>query len=67
MIDRTRLKKRLKRLGLTQKALAARIGLSQPALSQKLGGKRPLTLAQAERIAAALQIGPEDFGRFFFG
>jgi transcriptional regulator with XRE-family HTH domain len=67
MLDRKMLKKRLENVGMTQKELASAIGISQPALSQKLTGVRPLTLAEAERIANALEIEPRDFGRYFFG
>jgi plasmid maintenance system antidote protein VapI len=44
--------------GLTITALALRLGISRKHASNLLGGRAPMTDALAERIAAALGLGP---------
>ena len=57
---------RLKKLGLTQKDLANQMTLAAPTVSQKINNIRPITLAEAEKMAQVLKIKDKDFRIYFF-
>lgn len=50
---------------LSKRGFAQRVGLSSGALSEIMTGKRPLTLAIKKKVAAKLQLSPEEEVRFF--
>jgi len=54
------LKDARKRKGISQDDLARIVGMDQPTLSQLETGRRPLTLAGAIKMAAALDVPPKD-------
>ncbi len=61
-----KIKARLVELGLTQKHVADALEVAPATASQKLNGVRPLFLHEAEKLSNLLQLGPEDFGPYFF-
>lgn len=66
MIDSEQIRKRMKDLGVTTKALGEVLGLKQPTVSQKINKVRPMFLSEAEKIAEVLDIKDEEFCDFFF-
>lgn len=66
MINSKMLKRRMKRLGISQKELARALGIAQPTFSQKINNVRPMGLQEAELIASMLGITDSDFESFFF-
>lgn len=66
MLNTDRIKGRIKELKMTQADVAKALDLSTATICQKLNGYRPMTLDEANKIAELLDIGQEDFGKYFF-
>jgi len=52
------------RAGVTRLALAEATGIPRPTLTRKLNGQYPLTVADIEAIALALEVDPESLVDF---
>lgn len=65
-INTNRLKGRIKELGLTQADVAKALALSTSTVNLKLNGQRPMSLDEAETVAATLHISNDQFGNYFF-
>lgn len=65
MINTQKLKKRIKKCGLTQSAIADRIGISNALLSMKIRNRRAMTLCEAEAISEILGICDNEFSEYF--
>ena len=59
IVDTERLKRRMKKLGLTQEVVAERLGMAQSTLSLKLNNERPFYLHEAGELAMILKITAE--------
>lgn len=66
MINTDKLKARMAELGVTQVQLAKKLGIAAPTMCQKLNNIRPLSLEEAEIVAAELKIKDREFGSYFF-
>lgn len=66
MINTDKLKSRMSKLGITQVQLAEKLGIAAPTMCQKLNNIRPLSLEEAEIVAAELKIKDKEFGSYFF-
>ncbi len=66
MPNAEKIKKRLRKMNMTQKDIAEVWKVALPTVSQKLNRVRPMTLDEAERLAKLLQIRDEEFGDYFF-
>lgn len=66
MINSNKLKQRAKSLGIRQIDIADALGLKQSTVNQKINNVRPMSLDEAEIIAALLKISNEDFAHYFF-
>lgn len=51
--------------GLTRKEFAKEIGMNESSLSKVLNSKRDLTISEASKIMAVLELSPEDAGFIF--
>lgn len=65
MINTAKIKGRMAELGLTQSDVAKALGLSPSTVSQKINNVRALSLDEAEKLSALLNIDVGDFGEFF--
>lgn len=61
MTLKQRVRRRLKKLGLTQEAVASQLGISGASLSQILNGHRPASLDIAIRLSDLTNIPVRDF------
>lgn len=66
MINTDKIKSRMSKLGITQVQLAEKLGIAAPTMCQKLNNIRPLSLEEAEIVAAELKIKDKEFGSYFF-
>lgn len=66
MISTNKIKGRLAELGLTQKDVSKALNIAQPTVNQKINNVRPMDLEEAKKLAALLQINPNEFGNYFF-
>lgn len=66
MVNSEKLKERARELGIRQKEIAVAIGVKQPTANQKINNVRPMTVEEAEIIAAILHINDSEFADYFF-
>lgn len=59
------LKKRMKRLELTQAELAKELGMAQPTLNQKLNNIRLFDVEEVAKMARLLGIAKSEIGVYF--
>ena len=59
------LKKRMKRLELTQAELAKELGMAQPTLNQKLNNIRLFDIEEVAKLARLLGIARSEIGVYF--
>lgn len=60
------LKRRMKRLELTQAELAKELDMAQPTFNQKLNNVRLFDVEEAAKLARLLGIGKSEIGIYFF-
>lgn len=60
------LKRRMKRLELTQAELAKELDMAQPTFNQKLNNVRLFDVEEAAKLARLLGIGKSEIGVYFF-
>lgn len=51
---------------MTQNEVARAAGMASSTMTVRMCGKRPFDAWQMEKIAAALKITPEEYGKYFF-
>ena len=66
MINSDKIKGLMREKRITQSDLAAKLGIKPCTMNQKLNNKRDMSLDEAEKISAELNIDAGDFGRYFF-
>lgn len=66
MLNSRKILGRMRELGITQKCVSDHLGLAASTVSQKINGVRPMSLDEAEKLAALIQIRPSEFGTYFF-
>lgn len=66
MLNVNKIRGRMAEMRLTQKDVAEALGIAVPTASQKLNRIRPMDLDEAEKLAALLKLGDENFGEYFF-
>ena len=66
MLNTNKIRGRLAELRLTQKDVANALGIAASTASQKINRVRPMNLDEAEKLAALLRLGDEQFGEYFF-
>lgn len=66
MVNSEMIKKRAKSLGFTQGDLAAAIDIKPCSMNLKINNCRPMTLPEAETLAALLRISNTSFATYFF-
>ena len=66
MVNTSKIKGRLRELGLTQKNVAHHLKIALPTASQKINNRRPMTLNEALVLAVLLKIEDRQFKEFFF-
>lgn len=64
--NHSKLRGRIKELGLTQEAVAKQIDMNPCTLSMKLKNKSHFTADEMNRICRMLDISPEEIGAYFF-
>lgn len=67
MVNSDKIKERMDKLSIKQKAIGEVLGIATPTVSQKINNVRPFSLEEAEKLAKVLHIEDEKFGEFFFG
>lgn len=60
------LRMRMIELDYRQEELSKETGIPKATLSQRINGKRPFDARQIRAICKALNIQPEEIGRYFF-
>lgn len=66
MLNGSKIKGRMRELGIVQADVAKQLNIAEATVSQKLSGKRPMFLDEAEELAKMLKISDEQFGTYFF-
>ena len=51
---------------MSQNEVARAAGMASSTMTARMQGKQPFDAWQMEKIAAALDIKPEDYGKYFF-
>ena len=65
-MNTTKIRSRMKEMGVKQKDLAICLGICASTISQKLSNERKLTISEARRLQLFLQIPDDEFCRYFF-
>ena len=66
MINSNKLKGRMKELEITQSDVAKHLNIAQATANQKINNTRPFGLEEVEKLCELLDIGPQEFGDYFF-